>query len=102
MTPKQVPTSSKPQPLGHLDCLTTLWPCCISHFTSTSAQSILALMNYGPDNSSYKPYGSWGSMTLSRRVVISVMLRAESEKDFDRSELQNGVIEPLKEADLIE
>ncbi len=32
---------------------------------------------------------------------VSVTVRAESEKGFDRSKLQNGVIEPLKEADLI-
>lgn len=33
---------------------------------------------------------------------VSVTLRAESQKGFDRSKLQNGVLEPLKEADLIE
>jgi len=33
---------------------------------------------------------------------VSVSIRAESEKGFDRTKLQNGVIEPLKEADLIE
>ena len=33
---------------------------------------------------------------------VSVTLRAESDNGFDRSKLQNGVIEPLKEADLIE
>lgn len=33
---------------------------------------------------------------------VSVTLRAESEKGFDRGKLQNGVIEPLREADLIE
>jgi hypothetical protein len=33
---------------------------------------------------------------------VSVTLRAESEKGFDRNKLQNGVVEPLKEADLIE
>jgi len=33
---------------------------------------------------------------------VNVTLRAESELGFDRSKLQNGVIEPLREADLIE
>ena len=33
---------------------------------------------------------------------VSVSVRAESENGFDRGRLQNGVIEPLKEADLIE
>ncbi|MBI3818879.1 MAG: ATP-binding protein [Planctomycetes bacterium] len=33
---------------------------------------------------------------------VSVTLRAESEKGLDKSKLRNGVIEPLREADLIE
>jgi hypothetical protein len=33
---------------------------------------------------------------------VSVSVHAESEKGFDRGKLQNGVIEPLREADLIE
>jgi hypothetical protein len=33
---------------------------------------------------------------------VSVTVRAESAKGFDRTRLQNGVLEPLKEADLIE
>jgi len=33
---------------------------------------------------------------------VSVVLRAESAKGFDKSKLQNGVLEPLREADLIE
>lgn len=33
---------------------------------------------------------------------VSVSVRAESENGFDRGKLQNGVIEPLKEADLID
>ena len=33
---------------------------------------------------------------------VSVTLHAESEKGFDKNKLQNGVLEPLKEADLIE
>ena len=32
---------------------------------------------------------------------VTVTLRAESEEGFDRSKLQNGVLEPLKEANLI-
>ena len=33
---------------------------------------------------------------------VAVIVRAESDKGFDKSKLQNGVIEPLKEANLIE
>ena len=32
---------------------------------------------------------------------VSVMLRAESQEGFDQGKLQNGVLEPLREADLI-
>jgi hypothetical protein len=37
---------------------------------------------------------------MSGKVGVSV--RAESDKGFDKNKLQNGVIEPLREADLIE
>jgi hypothetical protein len=33
---------------------------------------------------------------------VKVTVRAESEKGFDKGKLQNGVMEPLREADLIE
>lgn len=33
---------------------------------------------------------------------VSVSITAESQQGFDRSKLQNGVLEPLREADLIE
>ena len=33
---------------------------------------------------------------------VKVTIRAESEKGFDKAKLQNGVLEPLREADLIE
>ena len=33
---------------------------------------------------------------------VKVTIRAESEKEFDKGKLQNGVLEPLREADLIE
>jgi hypothetical protein len=32
---------------------------------------------------------------------IDVTVRAESEKGFDKSKLENGVLEPLREQDLI-
>lgn len=33
---------------------------------------------------------------------VQVTVRAESEMGFDKAKLQNGVMEPLREADLIE
>jgi len=33
---------------------------------------------------------------------VQVTLRAESEKGMDPTKLQNGVLEPLRDADLIE
>jgi hypothetical protein len=33
---------------------------------------------------------------------VALTIRAQAEKGFDQSKLQNGVLEPLREADLIE
>ena len=33
---------------------------------------------------------------------VSVSIRAESAKGFDKAKLQNGVLEPLREADVID
>jgi hypothetical protein len=34
--------------------------------------------------------------------IVAVTIRAESETGFDKAKLQNSVLEPLREADLIE
>jgi hypothetical protein len=33
---------------------------------------------------------------------VALTIRAQSEEGFDKGKLQNGVLEPLREADLIE
>jgi len=33
---------------------------------------------------------------------VTVIVRAESSEGFDKTKLQNGVLEPLREVDLIE
>jgi hypothetical protein len=49
-------------------------------------------------------FAAWNAMAnladLAGKVNLTV--RAESEKGFDKAKLQNGVLEPLREADLIE
>jgi hypothetical protein len=49
-------------------------------------------------------YNAWNAIAnladMAGKVEVSV--RAESDKGFDKSKLQNGVLEPLREADLIE
>jgi hypothetical protein len=49
-------------------------------------------------------FNAWNAVAnladLAGKVTVS--LRAENRDGFDKSKLQNGVIEPLKEADLIE
>jgi hypothetical protein len=49
-------------------------------------------------------YSAWNALAnladMSGRITVSI--HAETEKGFDKSKLQNGVLEPLKEADLIE
>jgi hypothetical protein len=37
---------------------------------------------------------------LASKVKVTIL--ADSEKGFDKGKLQNGVLEPLREADLIE
>ena len=49
-------------------------------------------------------YAAWNAIAnladLADRVKVTI--RAESEKGFDSSKLQNGVLEPLREVDLID
>jgi hypothetical protein len=49
-------------------------------------------------------YTAWNAVANLADLAgkINVILRAESQDGFDKSKLQNGVIEPLREADLIE
>ena len=49
-------------------------------------------------------FTAWNAMAnladLAGKVTLTV--RADSEKGFDKAKLQNGVLEPLREADLID
>jgi hypothetical protein len=49
-------------------------------------------------------YTAWSAMANLADMAgkVNVTVRAESNEGFDRGKLQNGVIEPLREADLIE
>jgi hypothetical protein len=49
-------------------------------------------------------YTAWNAIANLADMAgqVQVTIRAESEKGFDKSKLQNGVLEPLREADLIE
>jgi len=51
-----------------------------------------------------KLYTAWNAVANLADIAgeVEVSLRAESETGFDKSKLQNGVLEPLREADLIE
>jgi hypothetical protein len=51
-----------------------------------------------------KLYTAWNAVANLADIAgkVEVSLRAESETGFDKSKLQNGVQEPLREADLIE
>jgi hypothetical protein len=48
-------------------------------------------------------FAAWNALAnladMSGQVTVTV--RAESQQGFDKSKLQNGVLEPLKEADLL-
>jgi hypothetical protein len=49
-------------------------------------------------------YSAWSAIANLADMAgkIKVTLSATSEQGFDKGRLQNGVIEPLREADLIE
>jgi hypothetical protein len=49
-------------------------------------------------------YTAWSAAANLADMVgkVNVTLRAESKVGFDKSKLQSGVLEPLREADLIE
>ena len=51
-----------------------------------------------------KLYAAWQALVNLAEMAgkVSVTIRAESPQGFDRQKLNNGVIEPLREADLIE
>ena len=51
-----------------------------------------------------KLYGAWNAMANLAEMAgqVTVTVKAQSETGFDKSKLQNGVMEPLREADLIE
>lgn len=51
-----------------------------------------------------KLYSAWGAIANLANMAgeVDVSVHAESESGFDKSMLQNGVLEPLREADLIE
>ena len=49
-------------------------------------------------------YTAWNAMANLAEMAgkVTVTVKAESEAGFDKSKLNNGVLEPLREADLIE
>jgi hypothetical protein len=48
-------------------------------------------------------YSAWNAIANLADMAgkVEVSIRAVSDTGFDKSKLQNGVLEPLKEADLI-
>jgi len=49
-------------------------------------------------------YTAWNAIANLADMAgkVEVNIRAEAENGFDKNKLQNGVMEPLREADLIE
>lgn len=66
-----------------------------------AAQKVVELSFSADRNELFKAWNALANLAdLAGKVSVNV--RAESENGFDRNKLQNGVIEPLKEADLID
>jgi hypothetical protein len=49
-------------------------------------------------------YRAWGALANLADMAgrVKVTIEAESDQGFDKSKLENGVYEPLREADLIQ
>jgi hypothetical protein len=56
------------------------------------------------DADRHQLYTAWNAIANLADLAgkVKVTIRAESEKGFDKGKLQNGVLEPLREADLIQ
>jgi len=96
----QPPTGTTPVTYGP-----DLGPAAISEPLTPTAPTVgqkLVELSFTADRDQL--YTAWPALAnladMSGKVTVSV--RAEAEQGFDKSKLQNGVLEPLKEADLIQ
>ncbi len=62
----------------------------------------LVELNFATDRNGL--FAAWNAVANLADMAgsVAVSIRAESDKGFDKAKLQNGVLEPLREADLIE
>jgi hypothetical protein len=62
----------------------------------------LVEVNFATDRNGL--FAAWNAVANLADMAgsVAVSIRAESDKGFDKAKLQNGVLEPLREADLIE
>ena len=109
--PQTVPgeqPGQEPQPGSGIPPVTYgpgLGPSLISEPSTATAPSVgqtLVELSFTADRDQL--YTAWNALAnladMSGKVTVSV--RAEAAQGFDKSKLQNGVLEPLKEADLIQ
>jgi hypothetical protein len=96
--PTSGPSVSGPSPISTLPGPTVVGPAPI---LATGPQTAVAL-NFTADRNQL--YTAWNAIAnladLAGKVEVSI--RAESEKGFDKSKLENGVLEPLREIELID
>jgi hypothetical protein len=69
--------------------------------SGSSAQTAVEI-NFSADRNQL--FSAWNAIANLADLAgkVSVTVRADSARGFDKGKLQNGVLEPLRESDLIE
>ena len=76
-------------------------PSVISETPADAGQKVVDLKFTADRNGLFAAWNALANLAdMSGKITVNV--HAESEQGFDKSKLQNGVLEPLKEADLIQ
>jgi hypothetical protein len=108
MLPQAIPAEPTPQPgLGPVPAGPTPTPIPTPPGTvpgPTPSIPTEKVVQFGFSADRDQLYAAWNAIANLADMAgkVAVNIRAESDKGFDKSKLQNGVIEPLKEANLIE
>jgi len=74
------------------------WPCVCGPI---KREKVVQISFWADRNAVFKAWDAVANLA-DMAGKVKVTLHAESEEGFDKSRLQNGVMEPLREADLIE
>jgi hypothetical protein len=95
------PGGGSPQPGGGILQPGAVAPVTPTGITKPTAEKALELTFNADRNQLFTAWNAIANLA-DLAGTVNVTIRAESEKGFDKAKLNNGVLEPLREADLIE